>query len=95
MVIVIGMWGEPLAAEAGVTLHRPEACRVFSWGSRPWITGPWPYWAAQAPRCGGVGSDLCLHTGFLVAVAAALEFFLPVSGVRADSCGLHPSLELA
>ena len=24
------MWGEPAAAEARVTLHQPEACRVFS-----------------------------------------------------------------
>ena len=43
-------------------------------GSCPWITGPWQWWAAQAPGRGGVDSDLCLHTGFLVAAAAALEF---------------------
>ena len=30
--------------------------------------------AAQAPGRGGVGSDLGLHTGFLVATAAALVF---------------------
>ena len=67
------MWGEPAVAEAGVTLHQPEARRVFSWGSCPRITGPWQWRASQAPRRGGVGSDLCLHTGFLVA-AAALAF---------------------
>ena len=62
-----GVQGEPAAAEASVTLHQPEACRAFSW-----ITGPWQWWAAQGPRRGGVDSDLCLHTGFLVAAAAAL-----------------------
>ena len=67
-----GMRGEPVAAEAGVTLHQPEAHRVFSRGSWPWITGAWQWWAAQAPGRGGVDSDLCLHTGFLVAAAAAL-----------------------
>ena len=69
-----GVWmrGEPAAAEAGRTLHQPEVRRVFSWGSCPWITGPWQWRAAQAPERGGVDSDLCLHTGFLVAAAAAL-----------------------
>ena len=66
------MRGEPAAAEAGVTLHQPEARRAFSWGSCLWITGAWPWRAAQAPGRGGVGSDLCSHTGFLVAAAAAL-----------------------
>ena len=64
------MQSETAVAEAGVTLHQPEARRVFSRGSCPWITGPWPWWAAQAPRRGGVESDLCSHTGFLVAAAA-------------------------
>ena len=68
------MWGEPVAAEAGMKLQQPEICRVFSLGSCPWITRPWQWWAAQAPRKRGVDSDLCLHTAFLVAVAAALAF---------------------
>ena len=68
------MRGEPVAAEAGVMLHQPEACRVFSQGSCPWITGPWQWQAAQAPGRGGVDSDLCLHTGFLVNAIAALVF---------------------
>ena len=68
------MWGEPAAAEAGVTLHQPDAHRVFSQGSCPWITGPWQWWAAQAPSRGGVNTDLGLHTGFLVAAAAAAAF---------------------
>ena len=66
------MRGEPAAAEAGVTLQQPEARRVFSWGSRPGITGAWPWRAAQAPGRGGVESGLGSHTGFLVAAAAAL-----------------------
>ena len=68
------MRGEPAAAEASVTLHQPEVRRVFSRGSCPWITGPWWWWAAQAPGRGGVDRDPCLHTGFLVAAAAALAF---------------------
>ena len=76
------MQGEPAAAEAGVTLHQPETCRVFSRGSCPWITGPWQWRAAQAPGRGGVESDLCLHTGFLVAAAAALAFHACLWGPR-------------
>ena len=68
------MGGKPVAAEANMTLQQPEARRVFSWGICPWITGPWQWWAGQAPRRGGVESDLCLHTGFLVAAAGALAF---------------------
>ena len=68
------MQGERVAAETGVTLQQPEAHCAFSWGSCPWITGPCQWWAAQAPGRGGVDSDLCLHTGFLVAAAAALAF---------------------
>ena len=70
----VRMQGEPAAAEASVTLHQPEARCVFSRGSCPWITGPWQWRAAQAPRRGGMDSDLCLHTGFLLAAAAALVF---------------------
>ena len=67
-----GVRGEPAAAKANLRLHQPEAYHVFSWGSCPWITGPWPWQAAQVPRRGGVESDLCSHTGFLVVAAAAL-----------------------
>ena len=56
-----------------MTLHQPEARRVFSRGSCPWITGPWPWRAAQAPGRGGVVSDLGSHTGFLVGAAAAFS----------------------
>ena len=65
------MWNKPAAAEAGVTLQQPEARRAFSRGSCPQITGPWQWWAALAPGRGGVESDLCSHTGFLVVAAAA------------------------
>ena len=68
------MQGEPTAAEASVTLPQPGVRSVFSWGSCPWTTGLWQWWVAQAPRRGGVDSDLRLHTGFLVAAAAALAF---------------------
>ena len=66
------MRDEHAAAEASMTLHQLEACHMFSRRSCPWITGPWQWRAAQAPGRGGVDSDLCLHTGFLVAAAAAL-----------------------
>ena len=66
------MRGAPEVAEAGVTLQQPEAFCAFSRGGCPWITGPWQWRAAQAPGRGGVDSDLCSHTGFLVAAAAAL-----------------------
>ena len=70
-----GVWrrrGEPAAAEAVVTLRQPEARSAFSRGSCPCITAPWQWRAAQAPRRGSVESDLCSHTGFMVAAAAAL-----------------------
>ena len=68
--------------------------RAFSRRSCPWVTGPWQWRAAQAPGRGGVESDLCSHTGFLVAAAAALASpaclwslccqprLAPISGVR-------------
>ena len=76
------MRGEPAAAEACVTLHQPEVRHSFSWGSFPWITGPWQWRAAPAPRRGGVESDLCSYTGFLVAAAAALASYARLWGPR-------------
>ena len=76
------MRGELVAAEAGVTLHQPEARSAFSRGSCPWITGPWQWRVAQAPGRGGVESDLCSHTGFLVAAAAALASHARLWGPR-------------
>ena len=61
------MQGQPAAAEASMTLQQREVHHVFSRRSCPWITGPWQWRAAQAPGRGGVESDLCSHTGFLVA----------------------------
>ena len=55
-----------------VTLQQPEVRHAFSWGSCPRITGAWQWRAAPASGRGGVESDLCSHTGFLVAAAAAL-----------------------
>ena len=69
-----GMRGKPVVAEAYVTLDQPEARCVISRGSCPWVTGPWQWRVAQAPGRGGVDSDVCLHTGFLVAAVAALAF---------------------
>ena len=63
--------GEPAASEAGVSLQQPEACGAFSRESCPRITGPWQWRVALAPGRVGVESDLCSHTGFLEAAAAA------------------------
>ena len=76
------MRGEPAAAEASVTLNQPEARRAFCLGSCPWIPGPWQWRAALAPGRGGVESDLCSHTGFLVAAAAALASHARLWGLR-------------
>ena len=81
MVVILGMRGKPAVAEASVMLHQPEVPHVFSRGSCPWITGPWQWWAAQAPGRGGVDRDLCLHTGFLVAAAVALAFHARLWGL--------------
>ena len=76
------MQREPAEAEASVTLHQPDAHRAFSWGGCPWITGPWQWRAAQAPSTGGVESDLCSHTGFLVEAAASLASHACLWGPR-------------
>ena len=76
------MRGKPAAAEAGVTLHQPEARRAFSQVSCPRITGPWRCRAAQAPRRGSVDSDLRSYTGFLVVAAAALASHARLWGPR-------------
>ena len=49
--------------QVGATLHR---------GARASHYRGLSCCGAQAPGRGGVDSDLCLHTGFLVAAAAAL-----------------------
>ena len=87
------MRGEPVVAKAGMMLQQPEVQCVFSWGSCPWIMGPWQWRAAQAPRRGVVDSDLCLHTGFLVAAAAVLAFHVHLL-CRADSRSLRLFVEL-
>ena len=76
------MRGKPAAAEATVTLQQPEVHRAFSWGSCPWIMGPWQWRAAQAPGRGGVDSDLCSHTTFLVVAAVALASHAHLWGPR-------------
>ena len=78
----VRMQGEPAVAEASMMLQQPEARHAFSGGGCPWITGPWQWWVAQAPGRGGVDSDLCSHTGFLVAAAAALASHARLWGLR-------------
>ena len=64
--------GQACGVRGVVTLQQPEVRSAFSRGSCPRITGPWQWRDAPAPGRGGVESDLCSHTGFLVAAAAAL-----------------------
>ena len=66
--------GEPAVAESSMTLQQPEARHAFSRESCPRIMGPGQWRAAPASGRGGVESDLCSHTGFLLAAAAALVF---------------------
>ena len=53
--------GRACAAEAGVTLQQPEARRVFSRGSCPWITGPWQWRLHRLPG-GKVWRVTCART---------------------------------
>ena len=74
--------GRTCGGRGVVMLHQPEVRRAFSRGSCPRITGDWQWQAAQAPGRGGVESDLCSHTGFLLAAAAALASHAPLWGPR-------------
>ena len=74
--------GRACGGRGSVTLHQPEVRHAFSRGSCPRITGPWQWRAAQAPGRGGVESDLCSHTGFLVVAAAALASHACLWGLR-------------
>ena len=56
-----GMRGEPVAAEAGVTLQQPEACHVFSQGSCPWIMVSWQWRLHRLPG-GEVWRVTCART---------------------------------
>ena len=87
-----GMRGEPAAAEAGVTLQQPEVHCVFSKGSCPWMMEPGQWWAAQAP--GGVWIVTCACTQDSWWLQQQRYHFMPISGVRADSRGSLPFLEL-
>ena len=83
--------GVPVAAEASMKLQQTDACHAFSWRSWPWITGPSSVAGCTGFR-EGVGRDLRLLTGPLVAAAAAVA---SSSGDRDNSCGSCPPLELA
>ena len=67
------MRGEPAAAEASMTLQQPEALCVLP-GKLPLDLGTLAVVGRTGPQRGGVDSDLCLHTGFLVAAEAGLAF---------------------
>ncbi|KAJ8793203.1 hypothetical protein J1605_000198 [Eschrichtius robustus] len=54
------MRGEPVVAEASMTLHQPEARHAFTRGSCPWITGPWRYVESFLPF--GKSEVFCQHS---------------------------------
>ena len=59
-------------------LQLPEACRVFSWVSCPWIMGPWQWWASQAPGGGGrCGQCPVLAHRFLGGCSSSLSISCP------------------
>ena len=84
MVVIIRMWGEPAASEAGITLQQPEARCVFSLGSCPWILGPWQWHAAQAPEGVGLWLVTCACTQDSWWQWQQRYHFMPIFGVRAD-----------
>ena len=65
---------EPVVVEAAVTLQQSEARYVFPPGKLFLDHGTLAVVGCTSSWEGGVDSDLCLHTGFLVAAAAALAF---------------------
>ena len=79
----VGVWmrGEPVAAEAGVTLQQPEAPCVLP-GKLSLDRGTLAVAGCTGSREGAVESDLCSHTGFLVATAAALASPVRLWGPR-------------
>ena len=72
-MFIIGMQDKAAAVEASVTLQQPEVRCVFS-GNLALDHGTLAVLGCTGSSGGGVDSDLCLHTGFLVAAAAALAF---------------------
>ena len=76
-----GMWGEPAAAEASMTLQQPEARAVCSPGEVVLDHGTLAVAGCTGSQ-GGVDSDLCLHTGFLVTVAVAAVVYACLWGPR-------------
>ena len=75
------MRGKPAAAETGVTLQQPEVPCVLP-GKLSLDHGTLAVAGCTGSREGGVESDLCLHTGFLVATAAALGSHARLWGPR-------------
>ena len=60
-----------MVVEASITSSQPEACSVFSQGKLSLDHGTLAVACCTGYR-GGVGSDLCFHTGFLVAAVVVL-----------------------
>ena len=75
------MRGEPAAVETGMTLHQPEAPCVLL-GKLSLDHGTLAVAGCTGSREGVLDSDLCLHTGFLVAAAAGLVSHARLWGLR-------------
>ena len=73
-VVITGMQGEPAAAEASRMLQEPGGAMCSPGKVVPGSRDPGSGRLHRLPWWGGVDSDLCPHTAFLVAAAAALVF---------------------
>ena len=69
-----GMQGEPVMAEASMTSQQHEAHHVFPPGKLSLDLGTLAVACCTGSWGWGVRSDLCLHTGLLVAAVATLAF---------------------
>ena len=87
------MRGEPVAAEAGVTLQQPEACHVFSQGSCPWIMVSWQWRLHRLPG-GEVWRVTCARTQASWWFQQQPQAFMTIPDVRADSRSSRQSLKL-
>ena len=94
MVVIIGMQGEPVAAEAGVMLQQPEVRHMCS--PREVVSGSRDPGSGRLHRLPGgeVWIVTCACTQASWWRQQQRSCFMSLSGVCADRRGSHPSLEL-
>ena len=95
MVVIIGMRGEPTAAEASVTLQQPDAhCVCVLPRELSLDRGTLAVAGCTGSRGWGLWVVTCACTQASWWQRHQRYCFMPVSGVHVDSLGSHPSLEL-